>query len=269
LYYIVKEEIKQLKNNATGVTFGAITISNFDNVKIPLPPLSVQQAIVSECEAIDTAVEKATVAAAAAKAAIEIIINERFKQGTLKKIKDVVDINKLTSDPTTQPDTEFIYVDIESVEKGTGKINYQQKILGINAPSRARRIAPKNSVIISTVRPNLRGFGFIENEINAIYSTGFAILQSKNENELNSKLVYYYFMYSSELMIEISNTMHGGSYPSLNKEDIENIKIPVPPLSDQTALITAIAELEEQIAAHQETIAAAAAQKQAVMKKYL
>jgi len=39
--------------------------------------------------------------------------------------------------------------------------------------------------------------------------------------------------YSTELMKEMENTMHGGSYPSLNKNDIQNFKIPVPPPAEQ------------------------------------
>jgi restriction endonuclease S subunit len=39
--------------------------------------------------------------------------------------------------------------------------------------------------------------------------------------------------YSTELIKEMENTMHGGSYPSLNKNDIQNFKIPVPPPAEQ------------------------------------
>jgi restriction endonuclease S subunit len=75
--------------------------------------------------------------------------------------------------------------------------------------------------------------------------------------------------YSTELMKEMENTMHGGSYPSLNKNDIQNFKIPVPPFAEQQKLVAEIEAIEAQIAINQQIINEAAAQKQAIMKKYL
>lgn len=73
-------------------------------------------------------------------------------------------INRKSIDPTQYPDRDFIYIDISKVEKETGIIDFSQAIKGKNAPLRARRIAPKGRVIISTVRPNLKGFAFAERD---------------------------------------------------------------------------------------------------------
>lgn len=50
LYYILKQEVSQFKANATGATFGSITIRSFDSVIIPLPPLEIQQQIIDAME---------------------------------------------------------------------------------------------------------------------------------------------------------------------------------------------------------------------------
>ena len=166
--------------------------------------------------------------------------------------------------------SEFIYVDIESVGKGTGFVSYEQKILGANSPSRARRLAPKGSTIISTVRPNLKGFAFIEKEVeDSIFSTGFAILQSKDEKQLLNKVVYFAFQHSNDLMKQMEASEHGGSYPSINKNDIENLKIPVPPISEQEKLVNQIEKLEQIIAKNQAKIDDAPNNKKAIMKNYL
>ena len=44
------QEVGQFKANATGATFGSITIRSFDSVIIPLPPLEVQQQIIDAME---------------------------------------------------------------------------------------------------------------------------------------------------------------------------------------------------------------------------
>ena len=50
LYYILKRETEQFKGNAAGVTFGAITIKSFENIRIPVPSLSIQQALLADIE---------------------------------------------------------------------------------------------------------------------------------------------------------------------------------------------------------------------------
>ncbi|MFV8332113.1 restriction endonuclease subunit S [Flavobacterium sp. GSP14] len=53
LYFALKFEVEQFKNNAYGTIFDAITTRTFELIKIPLPPLSEQQKIVSEIEKIE------------------------------------------------------------------------------------------------------------------------------------------------------------------------------------------------------------------------
>lgn len=239
------------------------------NAKIPKLPKDIQKKITQECEAIDKENEKANGKIAKAIVEISEIVNSKLAKGNKQKLKDLVDINKFTKDPTVEPKKEFIYVDIESIGKGTGVISYEQKILGASAPSRARRLAPINSTIVSSVRPNLKGFAFIDKAIESIYSTGFAILQSKNEKELHSKVIYYSFMYSSDLMKEMENTMQGGSYPSLNKNDIENFKIPVPSIKEQIKLVEEIEKFEQKISDNQKIIDSSSGIKREVIRKYL
>jgi restriction endonuclease S subunit len=53
LYFALKFEIEQFKNNAYGAIFDTITTRTFDLIKIPLPSLSDQQKIVREIEKIE------------------------------------------------------------------------------------------------------------------------------------------------------------------------------------------------------------------------
>ena len=53
MFYILKQEIKQLKDKATGVTFGAIVKSTFDSIKIPVPPINIQKKLVLEIEKLE------------------------------------------------------------------------------------------------------------------------------------------------------------------------------------------------------------------------
>lgn len=157
----------------------------------------------------------------------------------IKKISDLILINEKDKNPTESPDKNFIYVDISSVENGTGIVSYDNRLLGKNAPSRARRYALGGSTLVSTVRPNLRAFAYISEEHKeAVYSTGFAILRSKDEKRLLNKLIYIYFMNLEPLMEQIIEKMPKGQYPSINKADIESLQIPVPPIEIQKKIIS-------------------------------
>ena len=59
LYEILKRYSQYIADLASGMTFKEISKTELSNFKIPLPPLDIQQQIVSECEAIDGEVEKA------------------------------------------------------------------------------------------------------------------------------------------------------------------------------------------------------------------
>ncbi len=148
---------------------------------------------------------------------------------SIVQIKNYFNINSITFDPTTQPEKKFIYVDIDSVGKGNGEIDYSNEILGKDAPSRARRIAKKGEFIISSVRPYLKGFAFINKDIlNSIYSTGFFVLNSKSGDIVLNKLLYLYFMHYTPLMEQMESNMGKGQYPSINRNDIENFRFPLP-----------------------------------------
>jgi type I restriction enzyme M protein len=107
-----------------------------------------------------------------------------------------------------------------------------------NAPSRARRKVRDKDIILSTVRPNLKAFGFIENPPeNTISSTGFAVLRPKKN--LNSKFLFYN-LYTDNVVSQMVSMMGKGSYPSINQSDVSSLKIPLPPLSVQEEIVAEI-----------------------------
>lgn len=111
---------------------------------------------------------------------------------------------------------------------------------------------------------------FIENEIeNAIYSTGFAILQSSDEKVLLNKWIYFNFMFSEDLMKQMEIAMPKGQYPSINKSNIDNFQIPVPSISEQQIIVKEIEAYETKIAEAQKIMDNSAEQKRKILEKYL
>lgn len=224
-------------------------ISEYSKIKIPLPPLNVQNEIVEQIEAKENSIKHA-------KEIIKNLERERRYFGqSLRKLKDVQSvmlkdvckINPDTTDPKTKfKDGEFVYIDISSVENGTGQVSFENQIPVSKAPSRARRLVQNGDVIIATVRPNLKAFALLKNlPAKTIASTGFAVLRTKENLDPH----YLYLIVGTDSVVEqMVARMGKGSYPSINEKDVEQIKIPLPPMEIQKQLV-AEAEKEEEIIA--------------------
>lgn len=165
----------------------------------------------------------------------QIIFNSKYPYVT---IDSILKLNEESINPMDFPNKKFTYVDIDSVEKETGIIHCNKQILGQDAPSRARRIAHKGDTVISTVRPNLHGFAYLDKElVDTVFSTGFAILHPKSSKKILSKYIYILFQNYPMLMQQMIDKMEKGQYPSINANDIKTFKIPLPPISIQQQII--------------------------------
>ncbi len=170
------------------------------------------------------------------------------KEWEVKHLGDVTEINKDAKDlPMDYPDHKFLYIDIDSVENGTGKINQAREIMGRDAPSRARRVVYLNDVIMSTVRPYLKAFALIpKNYDGQICSTGFAVLTCK------AYLIPQYLLctlFSKVVIDQCNKMMIGGQYPALNSEQVSKITIPMPLLGEQQQISDILANVDEKVEA--------------------
>jgi type I restriction enzyme S subunit len=168
------------------------------------------------------------------------------KDWRIVELGETVEINKESIDPIKEiPNKTFIYIDIDSIESGTGKIRNPKRILGRDAPSRARRVIHENDVIMSTVRPYLKAFAIVPKEYdNQICSTGFAVLTCKN-------LILPYFLlsvlFSDSVIAQCNRMMVGGQYPALNQSQVSRIKIPLPPLLEQQRITEILSAIDQKL----------------------
>lgn len=132
----------------------------------------------------------------------------------------------------TPEDYTFDYIDIGSVHTGNG-IGICERMQFKDAPSRARRIVRDGDIIVSTVRTYLKAIAQVGNyDVPHIASTGFAVIRTKNANASFLK----YALLSDNFVSQVEADSVGISYPAINASQIMTFKIPVPPLSEQTAI---------------------------------
>ncbi len=201
----------------------------------------------------------------------------KFKQTPIGKIPkewevvnldDVAYINKASIDPTKELlDKKFFYIDIDSVENGTGAIKDTKEIIGRNAPSRARRVIHYNDILMSTVRPYLRAFTIVPQKLNKqICSTGFAVLTCK---ESLHPLYLLYSILSKFVIDQCNKMMVGGQYPALSASQVKQIKILLPPVPEQKKIAEVLSTVDSAIQKVNEAIENSQRLKKGLMQELL
>ncbi|MDP2643912.1 MAG: restriction endonuclease subunit S [Desulfobacterales bacterium] len=150
----------------------------------------------------------------------------------LRRLKYSASINDEALPETTDPDYEFVYVDIGSVDAAKGIVATETYRFE-DAPSRARRIVRDGDTIVSTVRTYLRAIAPIRDpNDNMIVSTGFAVVRPR---KLDSG--YLSYALRSPFFVEtVVSCSTGVSYPAINAPEVGNIGVTIPPLDEQRAI---------------------------------
>jgi type I restriction enzyme, S subunit len=141
------------------------------------------------------------------------------------------------------PDSLFTYIDVGSIDNKRGIISNDVQLLeSVDAPSRARKIVCKGTVIYSTVRPYLLNIAIVDKDFSpeAIASTAFAILHPFCK--VSNRFIYYYLR-SPAFISYVESTMKGVAYPAINDGDFFQGLFPLPPIAEQRRIVAKIDEL--------------------------
>jgi type I restriction enzyme S subunit len=142
-----------------------------------------------------------------------------------------------------KPDKRFTYIDVGSIDNAEGVIgNAVQLLDSTEAPSRARKIVKKGSVIYSTVRPYLLNIAIFEQtyECEPIASTAFAILHPFVG--VSNRFIYFYLR-SPIFVCYVERCMKGVAYPAINDGDFFRGVFPLPPIEEQHRIVANIDKL--------------------------
>lgn len=206
----------------------------FRKIKITYPKsISEQQEIVSiindSFESIDIAKLNAEQNLKNAKELFESYLQDIFeKKGEDWEEESIGDllVKTETIDPTKTPNKEFIYIDVSSVNKESKVIETANKLLGKDAPSRARKLIRTNDVIFATVRPTHCRVAIITEEFdNQVCSTGYFVLRAKEI--VSNKLIFYFFL-TNKFNKQMEKLQRGANYPAVNDADVKGIIISFP-----------------------------------------
>ena len=135
---------------------------------------------------------------------------------------------------------EFVYIDLESVEKGL--LIKQNKILKVEAPSRAQRLLSNNDILFQTVRPYQKNNYYFNLGDDYVASTGYAQIRAKE-----SSLFLYQKLHTDNFVNKVLLRCTGTSYPAINSTDLSRIKISIPSKQEQEKIASFLTSIDTKI----------------------
>ena len=162
-------------------------------------------------------------------------------------INDLVEYCRESRDPRTEPDEEFDYVDIGSINTNEGTTE-PTRMLGRDAiSSRVRRKISAGNVLISTTRPTRRAITIVPSALDGqICSTGFAVV---NPKEGVDGQFLFYALRTRISTLQFERLCSGSGYPAINQEtDLPKLLLPFPDFVTQQQIVAHLQPLEAQAA---------------------
>jgi len=250
-------------NYVTKVANPKLMNNTMSEVKIPLPPLDIQQKIVEECESIDNEVEKANDIIKILQAEIVKEING-VNAGIVKLISHITIIGGGT--PKTgvseywngnipwlsvadfNNDSRFVFKSEKSITQN-GLENSSTKILNVG------------DIIISA-----RGTVGALAEIAIPMAFNQSCYGLRPDETIISG--YLYYILKREVQ-QLKDRAYGMTFDTITTKTFESIKIPLPSIDIQKQIVAEIEIFEAKIAEAKSVIESANAKKEAILKKYL
>lgn len=255
LYHLFSAKLINLEKDGKNAMGSSLNSKFLKQLKIPVPPLDIQQKIITQIEEIEAKETKAKkVIEEKTKAMFETI-----KRDTeLKKVSDVAVLSKDKIDPSTKPDELFNYVGLEHLESNTGKILSWEPSIGSSIKS-TKNAFKKDQILYGKLRPYLNKV--VIPDFEGVCSTDILVLDSKHPTILQRVLL------SQEFVDEASKKMSGVNLPRIKVKDFLDMKIRYPKNPDKT--VKALEKLEMEIQKQEQAIANTEEKKKAVLTKYL
>ena len=257
-----------------GIALKHLQKNDLKNIKIPLPPLNIQQKIVDECEAVDNAAEQAekiikenqkTIAEKMQK-----VIDGGYEIKRLEEIINTVESGNRPKGGVGNISSGALSLGGEHIHPNNGKIILKTpKYVSLDFYEGSKRGILKENDILMCKDGYPGKVAFLKKELNekkAMINEHVFILRC--DNLIKQKYIFQY-LFSDNGQRILKENVTGAIIGGLNSTNLKNIKIPVPPLKVQQQLVSEIELLEEKITSAREIVENISDEKNKILEKYL
>ena len=141
-------------------------------------------------------------------------------------------------------DPTFRYIEISTVSPLTGEA-YWNDVPTSEVPSRARMQIRADDIIISLTRPHHGSIAHLGPEFDGcIASTGFAVIRSVVEHV--SREYLWCVLRAKFCLQQMLQRASGGNYPAITEPELEKILVPVPDAATQDFIATEVRHRREE-----------------------
>ena len=245
LYYA----LKTLTVGNSGTSIPQLTIPNIKKLVLPVPPLSEQQTIVDYLDSAFAKIEEMKVNAEKAlneaKALFQASLNKMFepKEGwEEKKIKEIgTVIGGTTPNTNVSEYWNGTLCWISPAELNGSHYLYDSKYKITEAAVKAKnlKLLPEGTVILSSRAPIGK---VVINKIPTYCNQGFKCVIC-GENIYN-EFLYWWFWGKTKYLNSLGT---GATFKEISKKIVEEITIPVPPISEQKTIADYLENLKSKV----------------------
>ena len=241
-----------LEKATTGQAYPAVRPADVTNFVLPIPSLPEQRAIAAVLDSIDDAIERTQAVIAATGQLRDSLLHQLLTRGIpgwhtewkevpglgtipadweVVRLGEVAEVNRSNWDPAEG--STILYLDLPAVD-APGVLSAPRELDAADTPSRARRRVRSGDILVSTVRPKLRGFARVSKAPkNLVASTGFAVVSPGLK--VNGSFAYHHVM-TNQFAQYLENATTGQAYPAVRPRDVADFRLPLPPLPEQEAM---------------------------------
>ncbi len=263
--------IEKMANGASGQI--ELTLETISNIKIPLPPIDIQQQIVDECQTVDNEVASAKASIAQAKSDIEQIMGS--VHGANHQLVKLGDITTKIGSGATPTGGESAYKEsgitlIRSMNVYDNEFN--TKGLAFIDEEQAKKLnnvtVEENDILFNITGASVARCCIVPNEhLPARVNQHVAIIRLTSG--ILAKYVQKILVSETSKKVLLHDASGASTREAITKTMLEEFKIPLPTLAEQKNIVEKIEALETKITKAQAVIDASKARKEAVLRKYL
>ncbi len=270
LGYIGFKNIEALAMGQSGQI--ELTLSTIENIRIPLPPLDIQEKIVAEIEILEVVENEAKEKINQFQESKNRIINSLFLTNSffeISKIGKVLGGKRIPKGLSfSKSKTSFPYIRVSDFNNGGVDIDSLKYIDEDVFMKIKNYTISKNDIYIS-IAGTIGLVGLIPEILDGKSLTENAAKIVITDSDLISKEFLYYCLISENLQNQMTDNTRAVGVPKLALKRIETLKVPLPLLSEQQKTVFEIQEIEAKIDALEKELFDIPRQKEDVLKKYL